>query len=100
MLNLRALSIGKSIFQNVTSNSRALYSTGPGFERIFTMDPSEGLDEDQKEIFNMATKFSKEQMKPSMAEWDKNEIFPIEVMQQAAGLGIYLDHSKGPIIIK
>ena len=51
------------------------------------MDPSEGLDEEQKEIFNMATKFSKEQMRPHMADWDKNETFPIEVMKQAAQLG-------------
>ncbi len=65
-----------------------MYSTGPGFERIFTMDPSEGLADDQKEIFNMATKFSREQMKPHMAEWDRTETFPVDVMKQAAALGI------------
>jgi len=26
-------------------------------------------------------------MKPHMAEWDQNEIFPIDVMKQAASLG-------------
>ena len=70
------------------SSSRCMYSTGPGFERIFTMDPSEGLADDQKEIFNMATKFSREQMKPHMAEWDRTETFPVDVMKQAAALGI------------
>jgi len=54
------------------------------------MDPSEGLADDQKEIFNMATKFSREQMKPHMAEWDRTETFPVDVMKQAAALGIIL----------
>jgi len=88
MLTLRNLTLRKNIFQKISTISTVCYSSsGPGFERIFSMDPSQGLDEDQKEIFNMATKFSKEQMKPHMADWDKNETFPIEVMKQAAELG-------------
>jgi hypothetical protein len=90
-------SMAKSLIQKLIgrSSSKCMYSTGPGFERIFTMDPSEGLADDQKEIFNMATKFSREQMKPHMAEWDRTETFPVDVMKQAAALGIILLKSLG-----
>ncbi len=55
---------------------------------------TKGLDEDQKEVFNMATKFSKTQMKPFMAEWDKKEIFPVDVLKQAASLGFAAIYCK------
>jgi isobutyryl-CoA dehydrogenase len=35
----------------------------------------------------MANKFARDQMKPNMREWDKHEIFPIDVLKQAASLG-------------
>ncbi len=72
-------------YQNIPG---CLFSSGPSFERIFSIDPSEGLTDEQKEIFNTAQKFAREQMKPHMAEWDKKEVFPVDVMKQAAALGI------------
>ena len=85
----QAKSLGSRVFQRLLKSPRVFYSSSSSAnaERIFSMDPSEGLDGEQKEIFNMATKFSKEQMRPHMADWDKNETFPIEVMKQAAQLG-------------
>lgn len=54
---------------------------------VYSLDPSAGLNEEQKEIHSIASKFAKEQMKPYMAEWDKNEHFPVDVLRQAAQLG-------------
>jgi isobutyryl-CoA dehydrogenase len=54
---------------------------------IFSLDPSTGLNEEQREIFNIATKFASTHMKPHMAEWDKKEIFPVDVLREAAQLG-------------
>lgn len=63
-----------------------------------SIDPSHGLNSDQVEILTTATKFANDRMKPNMAEWDKNEIFPIDVLKEAAQLGfaaIYCDASFG-----
>jgi isobutyryl-CoA dehydrogenase len=54
---------------------------------IFSSDPGVGLNDEQKEIFEMASKFAKSKMKPFMSEWDKKEHFPIDVMREAAALG-------------
>ncbi|CAF0864879.1 unnamed protein product [Brachionus calyciflorus] len=54
---------------------------------IFSLDSSVGLNDDQKEIHSIATKFAREQMKPFMLEWDRKEIFPVDVLKQAAELG-------------
>lgn len=73
--------ISRFIIKPVRLAHRA-YSTG-----IFSLDSSVGLNDEQKEIHSMATKFAREQMKPHMAEWDKNEYFPVDVLRQAAELG-------------
>lgn len=54
---------------------------------IFSLDPSVGLNDEQKEMHSIAKKFANEQMKPFMSEWDQKEIFPVDVMRQAASLG-------------
>ena len=86
-LRANALVLGKKLFQLGSKQSTRSASE---FERIFSIDPSEGLTDDQKEIFNMASKFAKEKMKPHMADWDRNETFPIDVMREAASLGFLL----------
>ena len=48
---------------------------------------NKGLTDEQKEIHSIAKKFAKTQMKPFMAEWDKHEIFPVDVLKEAAALG-------------
>jgi isobutyryl-CoA dehydrogenase len=52
-----------------------------------SLNPADGLSADQVEIQTVATKFAIEQMRPHMSEWDKHEIFPIDVMRNAASLG-------------
>jgi isobutyryl-CoA dehydrogenase len=69
---------------------RSKYSTTP----IFSLDPSAGLNEEQTEIYNMANKFAKDRMKPFMAEWDKHEIFPVDVLKEAASLGFAAIYCK------
>jgi hypothetical protein len=50
---------------------------------IYSIDPACGLNDEQKEIYDMASKFAKTKMKPFMTEWDKKEIFPIDVLKEA-----------------
>ena len=75
-------------------SSRLIFSSKMSSTPIFSMDPSSGLNEEQTEIYNMAAKFAKTQMKPLMAEWDKNETFPIDVLREAAALGFAAIYCK------
>lgn len=46
------------------------------------------LNEDQLAFKEMATTFANEELAPYASKWDKEEIFPIEVLRKAAGLGL------------
>ena len=52
-----------------------------------SIDPSIGLNDEQKQILTMATDFAKKEMAPNRESWDANEIFPVEVMRKAGELG-------------
>ena len=59
---------------------------------------SQGLNDDQLMIQEMAYKFAQEELEPKAAEWDKNKHFPIDVYKQAAELGfggIYVSEEQG-----
>lgn len=51
------------------------------------IDPSYGLDDDQKSIQELAVSFAEKEMFPQMLHWDEHEIFPRETLQAAAELG-------------
>ncbi|XP_012595060.2 isobutyryl-CoA dehydrogenase, mitochondrial isoform X1 [Microcebus murinus] len=51
------------------------------------IDPSMGLNEEQKEFQKVAFDFAAREMAPNMAEWDQKELFPVDVMRKAALLG-------------
>jgi len=76
----------------ISIKERSLHFTFKLFDQNFnnmpcSVDSSFGLNGDQIEIQTMATKFANEQMKPFMAEWDRNEHFPVDVLRSAAQLG-------------
>ncbi|XP_036077319.1 isobutyryl-CoA dehydrogenase, mitochondrial isoform X3 [Rousettus aegyptiacus] len=54
---------------------------------VSCIDPSMGLNEEQKEFQKVAFNFAAQEMAPNMAEWDQKELFPVEMMQKAAQLG-------------
>ncbi|MEJ1283705.1 acyl-Coenzyme A dehydrogenase family member 8 [Cricetulus griseus] len=51
------------------------------------IDPSLGLNEEQKEFQKVAFDFAAQEMAPNMAEWDQKELFPVDMMRKAAQLG-------------
>lgn len=51
------------------------------------IDPSLGLNEEQKQIQQLATDFARNEMFPKMEKWDQDETFPKETMRKAAELG-------------
>jgi alkylation response protein AidB-like acyl-CoA dehydrogenase len=56
------------------------------------------LNEDERAIEDTARKFSRERLAPHAAEWDEKEIFPVDVLREAAGLGfagIYVKSDVG-----
>jgi alkylation response protein AidB-like acyl-CoA dehydrogenase len=56
------------------------------------------LSEDERAIEDAARKFAREQLAPHAAEWDEKEIFPVDVLREAAGLGfagIYVKEDVG-----
>jgi alkylation response protein AidB-like acyl-CoA dehydrogenase len=53
----------------------------------FTM-PTFDLTEDQRAVQDMARAFAIEQMAPHVIAWDQAKHFPVEVIRQAAGLGL------------
>ena len=55
-------------------------------------------NEDQLAIKDMAKGFSETELMPYAADWDQNEIFPVETLKKAAELGlaaIYVNESHG-----
>ncbi|NP_001428066.1 isobutyryl-CoA dehydrogenase, mitochondrial isoform 4 [Homo sapiens] len=76
---------------------RVLVQTG---HRSLTscIDPSMGLNEEQKEFQKVAFDFAAREMAPNMAEWDQKELFPVDVMRKAAQLGfggVYIQTDVG-----
>ncbi|MCJ7420681.1 acyl-CoA dehydrogenase family protein [Sphingomicrobium astaxanthinifaciens] len=58
------------------------------------------LTDDQRQIFEMAQKFTAEEITPHAAKWDEEHIFPKDVIRQAAELGfgsIYVSEESGGI---
>jgi isobutyryl-CoA dehydrogenase len=56
------------------------------------------LTEDQRAIESTARKFTVDQLSPHAATWDADEIFPVETLRKAAGLGfggIYVKSDVG-----
>ena len=45
-------------------------------------------NEDQLAIKDMAKGFSETELMPHAADWDQNEIFPVETLKKAAELGL------------
>ncbi|XP_043937103.1 isobutyryl-CoA dehydrogenase, mitochondrial isoform X2 [Protopterus annectens] len=69
-----------------------------GRRMISCIDPSIGLADEQKEFQKVAFDFAAAEMAPNMAEWDQQEIFPVETMRKAAQLGfggIYVQPDVG-----
>jgi isobutyryl-CoA dehydrogenase len=59
---------------------------------------SQGLDDDQTMIQEMAYKFAAEELEPHAAKWDMEKIFPIDTIKSAADLGfggIYVREENG-----
>ncbi|XP_062510306.1 isobutyryl-CoA dehydrogenase, mitochondrial-like isoform X1 [Corticium candelabrum] len=59
-----------------------------------SLDPAEGLSDEQREFQNSAANFAANEMFPNMRKWDEEEIFPVEVLKKAAGLGFAALYSK------
>ncbi|WP_265530408.1 acyl-CoA dehydrogenase family protein [Sphingomicrobium marinum] len=58
------------------------------------------LTDDQRQIFEMAQKFTADEITPHAAKWDEEHIFPVDAIRQAAELGfgaIYVSEEGGGI---
>ncbi|KAK7503117.1 hypothetical protein BaRGS_00005743 [Batillaria attramentaria] len=51
------------------------------------IDPSLGLNDEQKQMQQLASDFAQKEMFPHMEKWDREEIFPVDTMRKAAELG-------------
>lgn len=80
------------------SNSRFIHLTNRALNEsqsfCISIDPQEGLTSEQAEILTVASKFATDQMKPQMAEWDKHEIFPVDVLRKLGELGFAAIYCK------
>jgi len=70
--------------QSTLADSETVSQTVPV---VTSLDISAGLTEEQKEMQSMALDFAMNEMFPNMAIWDQQEIFPVDVLRNAAGLG-------------
>jgi alkylation response protein AidB-like acyl-CoA dehydrogenase len=60
------------------------------------------LTDDQREIQDLARKFTADRITPNAAEWDEHHIFPRDVIKEAAELGfaaIYVSEDSGGIAL-
>ena len=58
------------------------------------------LTDDQRQILEMAQKFTADEITPHAAKWDEEHIFPVDTIRQAAELGfgaIYVSEESGGI---
>lgn len=51
------------------------------------LDPTTGLNEDNRDFVQAALQFAENELAPHAAEWDEHKIFPEEVLRAAAGMG-------------
>jgi alkylation response protein AidB-like acyl-CoA dehydrogenase len=47
-----------------------------------------GLTDEQRLIQDTASAFAAEKLRPNAAEWDETKHFPVDVIREAAGLGL------------
>ena len=55
------------------------------------------LNEDQRAIEDAARRFASERLAPNAAEWDEKEIFPVDILREAAALGFASIYVKGDV---
>lgn len=61
-------------------------------------DHTYGLTADQRDLFALAAEFGREQLAPHALDWDRSKTFPLEVLREAAKLGmggIYVREDAG-----
>jgi len=61
-------------------------------------DPIVGLNEEQIQLRETALRFAQEKLEPNASTWDQKEIFPADVLREAAQLGfggIYIKEDVG-----
>jgi len=71
-------------YQSTLADTDTVTSTVPA---VTSLDISSGLTEDQKEMQSLALNFAMNEMFPHMSTWDQEEVFPVEVLRNAASLG-------------
>lgn len=55
------------------------------------------LNEDQRAIEDAARRFATDRLAPNAAEWDEKEIFPVDVLREAAALGFASIYVKSDV---
>jgi hypothetical protein len=55
------------------------------------------LNEDQRAIEEVARRFATDRLAPNAAEWDEKEHFPVDVMREAAALGLASIYVKSDV---
>lgn len=58
------------------------------FMRALSSMVASELSEEQRAIVEMAQAFSRDKLEPHSAEWDRNSHFPVNVLKEAAELGL------------
>jgi len=97
----RPLSLTQSLYRCLASSPKQVLSHRPqstladtdtdtaGFTVpvVTSLDISAGLTEEQKEMQSLAKDFAMKELFPNMSTWDQQEIFPVDVLRNAAALG-------------
>ncbi|KAF6022462.1 ACAD8 [Bugula neritina] len=81
--------------KRVSAQSLRIFSRRKAFQHLSCrqfneqscINPGDGLTNEQKLIFETAKDFATNEMEPKMKLWDEEEIFPRDVLQNAAQLG-------------
>ncbi len=55
------------------------------------------LSEDQRAVEDAARRFAADRLAPGAADWDEKEIFPVDVLREAAALGFASIYVKGDV---
>ncbi|RKP17805.1 putative medium-chain acyl-CoA dehydrogenase [Rozella allomycis CSF55] len=84
--------------RKTTINAKQVFRLAKKSLSYSLIDPTNGLSLEQKQIYELASKFAESELSPFMSKWDEEEIFPVETLRKAAEYGfggIYVKAESG-----
>ena len=81
------LKVRQKCFKSVKSFCELKFRYFSEYSRNTLIDPSIGLNEEQRQLQETAYQFTINEFRPFMSEWDQKEYLPVDKLRKSAALG-------------